>query len=64
MKAIQAQSLSGPEGLVYTDVEEPRGDNVVVVDVKAAGVCFPDYLMTKGEYQLRMEPPFVPGIET
>lgn len=64
MKAVQAQSLSGPEGLVYTDVEEPRGDNVVVVDVKAAGVCFPDYLMTKGEYQLRMEPPFVPGIET
>lgn len=64
MKAVQAQSLSGPEGLVYTDVEEPRGDNVVIVDVKAAGVCFPDYLMTKGEYQLRMEPPFIPGIET
>ncbi|CPW82371.1 NADPH:quinone oxidoreductase family protein [Mycobacteroides abscessus] len=65
MKAIQAQSLSGPEGLVYTDVETPgAGPNVVVVDVKAAGVCFPDYLMTKGEYQLKMEPPFVPGIET
>lgn len=64
VKALQAQSLSGPDGLVYTDVEEPRGDNVVIVDVRAAGVCYPDYLMTKGEYQLRMEPPFVPGIET
>lgn len=61
MKAIQAQSLSGPEGLVYTDVETPgAGPNVVVVDVKAAGVCFPDYLMTKGEYQLKMEPPSSP----
>lgn len=63
MKALVAQSLSGPEGLVYTDVAEPGGDGNVVVDVGAAGVSFPDLLLIKGEYQLKLDPPFVPGTE-
>ncbi|KQY07087.1 alcohol dehydrogenase [Mycobacterium sp. Root135] len=63
MKALVAQSLSGPEGLVYTDVDEPGGDGNVVVDVGAAGVSFPDLLLIKGEYQLKLDPPFVPGTE-
>ena len=66
MKALVAQELSGPSGLAYTDVEDPAdgGDeDVVVVDVGAAGVNFPDLLLLRGEYQLRLEPPFVPGME-
>ncbi|HEX2283950.1 MAG TPA: NADPH:quinone oxidoreductase family protein [Mycobacterium sp.] len=63
MKALVAQELSGPSGLVYTDVDDVGGDDVVVIDVGAAGVNFPDLLMLRGEYQLRMEPPFVPGVE-
>ncbi len=66
MKALVAQELSGPSGgLVYTDVPDPRrrGAGNVVVDVGAAGVCFPDLLMLRGEYQMRMDPPFVPGLE-
>ncbi|MET0456380.1 MAG: NADPH:quinone oxidoreductase family protein [Mycobacterium sp.] len=66
MKALVAQSLSGPEGLVYTDVPdpvEPTGDGNVVVDVGAAGLAFPDLLLIKGEYQLKVDPPFVPGTE-
>ena len=63
MKALVAQSLSGPEGLVYTEVDEPGGDGNVVVDVGAAGVSFPDLLLIKGEYQLKLDPPFVPGTE-
>ena len=35
----------------------------VVVDVGAAGVSFPDLLLLRGEYQLRLEPPFIPGME-
>ncbi len=27
-------------------------------------MCFPDLLLTKGEYQLKLPPPFVPGMET
>jgi NADPH2:quinone reductase len=29
----------------------------------AAGVSFPDLLLVKGEYQLKLDPPFVPGTE-
>ena len=64
MKALIAQELSGPSGLTYTDVEDVVGnDDVVVIDVGAAGVCFPDLLLLRGEYQLRLDPPFIPGIE-
>ncbi|MGV0743594.1 NADPH:quinone oxidoreductase family protein [Mycolicibacterium sp. XJ870] len=65
MKALVAQALTGTAGLVYTDVEDaadPSG-NAVIVDVGAAGVCFPDLLLLRGEYQLRLEPPFTPGME-
>lgn len=63
MKALVAQSLTGPAGLAYTDVDDVRGGDAVVVDVGAAGVNFPDLLMLRGEYQLKMEPPFIPGVE-
>ena len=63
MKALVAQELSGPAGLVYTDVPEPSGDGMVVLDVGVAGVSFPDLLLIKGEYQLKLNPPFVPGTE-
>ncbi len=62
-----AQALSGPSGLVYTDAQDPSEvaghDSSVIVDVGAAGVCFPDLLLIKGEYQLKLDPPFVPGTE-
>lgn len=63
MKALVAQELAGPSGLVYTDVADVGGDNVVVVDIGAAGVSFPDLLLLRGEYQLRLDPPFIPGME-
>jgi NADPH2:quinone reductase len=63
MKALVAQELSGPVGLVYTDVDDVVGDDAIVVDIGAAGVSFPDLLMLRGEYQLRLEPPFIPGME-
>lgn len=63
MKALVAQELSGPSGLRFTDVDDVGGDDVVVVDVGAAGVSFPDLLLLRGEYQLRLEPPFIPGME-
>src|ERR687894_1485478 len=64
MKALVAQELSGPSGLAYVDVDDVVGnDDLVVVDVGAAGVSFPDLLLLRGEYQLRLEPPFIPGME-
>jgi NADPH:quinone reductase len=63
VKALVAQDLSGPAGLVYTDVDDAAGESAVIVDVGAAGVCFPDLLLIRGEYQLKLDPPFVPGTE-
>lgn len=64
MKACVVQRLSGPDGMVYTDIDDVTGDGGnVVIDVRAAGVCFPDLLLSKGEYQLKLPPPFVPGME-
>lgn len=63
MKALVAQELSGPSGLAYTDVDDITASDAVVVDVGAAGVCFPDLLMLRGEYQMKVPAPFVPGLE-
>src|SRR3954470_22905678 len=66
MKALVARELSGPAGLAYVDIEGPADlvdQNSVVIDVRAAGVSFPDLLLLRGEYQMRLEPPFVPGME-
>ena len=53
-----------PVGLVYTDVDDSvAATATVIVDVGAAGVSFPDLLLIKGEYQLKLDPPFVPGTE-
>ncbi|SON59503.1 2-haloacrylate reductase [Mycobacterium simulans] len=65
MKACVVQELSGPSGIVYTDIDDASGgDDNLVIEVRAAGVCFPDLLLSKGEYQLKLPPPFVPGMET
>lgn len=64
MKACVLQELTGPSGMSYTDVPDVAGGpGDVVIDVRAAGVCFPDLLLTKGEYQLKLPPPFIPGME-
>ncbi len=64
MKACVVQELSGPSGMAYTDVPDVSpGPADLLIDVRAAGVCFPDLLLSKGEYQLKLPPPFVPGME-
>lgn len=40
------------------------GDNDVLIEVKAAGLNFPDVLMIQGKYQFQPEMPFVPGAES
>ncbi|MFZ0831884.1 MAG: NADPH:quinone oxidoreductase family protein [Mycobacterium sp.] len=65
MKAVVAEELCGPSGLVYRDVDDipDQVDGAVVIDVRAAGVTFPDLLVIRGEYQMKATPPFVPGSE-
>jgi NADPH:quinone reductase len=65
VKAVVAEELSGPSGLAYRDVDDipDRVDGAVVIDVRAAGVCYPDLLVIRGEYQMKAPPPFIPGSE-
>ncbi|HEY3241663.1 MAG TPA: NADPH:quinone oxidoreductase family protein [Acidimicrobiia bacterium] len=62
MRALVLGELSGPDGLAVEDIPAPVGDGARI-EVHAAGVSFADLLMTRGEYQVRPEVPFVPGLE-
>ena len=64
MRAIRVTALGGPESLELVEVDEPIvDDGGIVVDVHAAGVAFPDALLTRGLYQYRPELPFTLGAE-
>ena len=63
MRAIRVTTLGGPESLELVDIDEPTAADGVVVDVHAAGVAFPDALLTRGLYQYRPELPFTLGAE-
>src|SRR5437763_12309840 len=70
MRAIQITELTGPDhALKLVDVPDPEASHpltpgqAVLVDVKAAGVSFPEVLQTRCEYQFRPDLPFVPGSE-
>jgi NADPH2:quinone reductase len=64
MRALVCKEFGPPESLVLEDTEDPvAGDGEVVVDLHAAGINFPDILVFAGKYQVKMEPPFIPGYE-
>lgn len=63
MRALQATSLDGPSGVRVQEVPPPDIDGSVVIDVKAAGISFPDLLLSRGEYQIKLQPPFTLGVE-
>jgi NADPH2:quinone reductase len=63
MRALELHTLSGPDGLVLVEREDPPADDAVLIDVRAAGVSFPDLLLTQGRYQVQPELPTVPGLE-
>lgn len=64
MRAIQITSHEGPEGLKLVDLPEPqRAANEVLIEVRSAGVAFPELLQTRGLYQFSPPLPFVPGTE-
>jgi NADPH:quinone reductase len=64
MRAVRCRKLDGPKSLHVDDIAEPTpGPGEVLVEVKAAGVNFPDVLLSYGKYQFKPEPPFIPGGE-
>lgn len=63
MLAVQVVTLDGPAAVRLTDIPEPDAAGKVLVEVHAAGVNYPDVLMTRGQYQMKPDLPFVPGSE-
>jgi NADPH2:quinone reductase len=64
MRAVRVHTFEGPGALKVDEVEEPMpGAGEVLVDVKAAGVNFPDVLLSRGKYQFKPPTPFSPGGE-
>lgn len=64
MRAIQIAELEGPQSAKVVEVDEPTADDgLVLVDVHAAGVAFPDALQSRGLYQYKPAMPYTPGAE-
>ncbi|MBQ5949926.1 NADPH:quinone oxidoreductase family protein [Massilia sp. ST3] len=64
MKAVRCKDWGPPESLEVAELPDlAPGPGEVVVDVRAAGVNFPDVLTVQGKYQYRPELPFTPGNE-
>jgi NADPH:quinone reductase len=65
MKAVVCKEHGMADKLeLVTDWPAPElGDHDVMIDVKAAGLNFPDVLIIQGKYQMQPDLPFVPGGE-
>ena len=63
-RAVVCRELGPPERLrleIFASLPLTQGQ--VRVAVHAAGINFPDILMAAGEYQLKPDLPFTPGVE-
>ena len=65
MKAVVCEAFGGAEVLALREVPDPPppSPGELQVRIEARGVQYVDVLMLAGKYQLRPEPPFIPGSE-
>lgn len=65
MKALicKEHGLADKLELVDDWAEPEPGEHDVLINVKAAGLNFPDVLIIQGKYQIQPEMPFIPGAE-
>ena len=64
MRAAQVVTTTGPADVIVNDVPEPApGPDDVLVEVHSVGISFPDLLLSKGEYQMKPDPPFTLGVD-
>lgn len=64
MRAVRVHELTGPKALRVDEIDPPTcGSHDVLIDVHAAGVNFPEVLLSYGKYQFKPAPPFIPGGE-
>ena len=64
MKAVVCKSWGLPDTLVVEDLPDlVPGPGQVAVEIRAAGVNFPDVLIIQNKYQFKPALPFIPGSE-
>ena len=64
MKAILCKEFAPVSQLSWEEVPDPiAGPGEIVIDIKAAGLNYPDHLIVQGLYQFKPELPFSPGHE-
>ena len=64
MQAWVCTELNGEDGLVFQAQPEVQcGPGQVLVNTRCVALNFPDVLITRGKYQMKLDPPFVPGSE-
>jgi NADPH2:quinone reductase len=64
MKAVICDNFGSVDDLVIRETPDPiPNDDDVLIEIKAAGLNFPDGLLVRGEYQAKPELPFIPGAE-
>ena len=64
MRALICSELGPADQLSVQEAPDPQpGPGEIVLDVRAAGLNFPDTLIIEGKYQFRPDLPFVPGGE-
>lgn len=64
MRAVVCKQLGEPQDLVVEEIPAPPlTDDGVRIRVAAAGINFADTLIIAGRYQVKPQPPFVPGFE-
>ena len=64
MRAAQVVTPTGPSDVQVREIEEPTpGPDDVLIEVHRVGISFPDLLLSRGEYQIKPEPPFSLGVD-
>lgn len=65
MRALVCHALSDDfSGVEVREVPVPEpGPGQVRIKVRATSINFPDLLLCQGKYQLKLEPPFTPGMD-
>jgi NADPH:quinone reductase len=64
MKAVICKEYGDYHDLAFEEMDDPTpGPGQVCIDVRAAGLNFPDLLLVQGLYQMKPPTPFVPGAE-
>jgi NADPH2:quinone reductase len=64
MRALTCKVWGPTADLVIEEWDDPvPDDEELVIDVRAAGINFPDILTIAGKYQDKIPPPFIPGNE-